>query len=415
MMESSGIQGETLVARGDALLANGRVREAAAEYARAVQADPGDVGGHLGLAKANLALGSFGVAIMACRQVLTLAPDTAQATLAQAILYVLERRFDPALQELERVAQLDPANAYAHALRGYCLRQLSRSYDAQQAEGKARRLSSGKDFTPLFPRMNPLPLMPAAPAANDAMPGDGATTPTAPAGPQRNWDTATAAQRQALRLRFATRRYPIVTYSLIAINLVIYVASALSVGNLLSPVPSGPIQFSVSTLGPFYYYGVEVPALMQHDPTQWYRLLTAMFLHASYIHIGLNMLSLYFVGVITEALFGRGRFTIIYFASGLLAGLLDYFTTVGSGQFALGASGAIFGIFGAFGAFFILRRQMLGRAATPIIGQWLFWLIINLVISLAPGIALYDHLGGLVSGFILGALLIPSYFKGRRV
>src|SRR5579859_6167556 len=125
MMESQ-IEGRTLVGRGDALLADGQAREAAAEYARALQVEPEAVEAHLGLAKANLALGNFGVAIMACRQVLTLAPDTAQAALAQAILYVLERRFDPALGELERVAQLDPANAYAHALRGYCLRQLGR-------------------------------------------------------------------------------------------------------------------------------------------------------------------------------------------------------------------------------------------------------------------------------------------------
>lgn len=404
MMESSRIEGDTLVARGDALLVEGQAREAAAEYARSVQADPGEVGGHLGLAKANLALGSFGVAIMACRQVLTLAPDTAQAALAQAILYVLERRFDPALQELERVAQLDPANAYAHALRGYCLRKLGRTYDAQQAEGKARRLSSGKNFAPLFPPdyiVPPVPVAPPALMTGDASP-NGTSAPTAP---QRNWDTATAAQRQAVRMRFATRSYPIVTYTLIALNVLIYLATGILGGNLLNPNDNV-----------LYEFGIESTRLMQQDPTQWYRLLTAMFLHANYIHIGLNMLSLYFVGVVTEALFGRGRFTIIYFASGLLAGIADFVATLGTGQAALGASGAIFGIFGAFGAFVILRRQMLGRAATPIISQWLFWLVINLVFSVVdPQIALYDHLGGLVSGFILGALLIPSYFKGRRV
>ena len=400
-MESQAQVG-TLVERGDALLADGSAREAAAEYARAVQLEPSAVEGHLGLAKANLALGSFGVAIMACRQVLTLAPDTAQAALAQAILYVLERRFDPALQELERVAELDPANAYAHALRGYCLRQLGRSYDAQQAEGKARRLSSGKNFAPLFPRMDPLPqalTVPTMPQANGNGAGNGAMAPT------RNWDTASAAQRQAVRLRFATRGYPIVTYTLIAVNLLIYLATGVLGGNLFNPGDNI-----------LYTYGVEATGLMRNDPTQWYRLLTAMFLHAGYLHIGLNMLSLYFVGVVTEALFGRGRFTLIYFASGLLAGVAEYVATVNAGTAALGASGAIFGIFGAFGAFVILRRQMLGRAAAPIISQWLFWLIINLVFSVVdPQIALYDHLGGLVSGFILGALLIPNYFKGRRM
>lgn len=402
MMESQ-TEGRTLVEQGDALLGEGRAREAAAEYARALQLDQGAVDAHLGLAKANLALGTFGVAIMACRQVLTLAPDTVQAALAQAILYVLERRFDAALQELERVAQLDPGNAYAHALRGYCLRQLGHTYDAQQAEGKARRLSSGKNFASLFPRLDPLPLampMPSVPAEVDG--ANGATPPTTPT---RNWDTATAAQRQAVRLRFATRGYPLVTYTLIAINVLVYLATGILGGNLFNPNDNV-----------LYAYGIEATALMRHDPTQLYRLLTAMFLHANYLHISLNMLSLYFVGVVTEALYGRGRFTLIYFASGLLAGIADYVATVNTGQMALGASGAIFGIFGAFGAFVILRRQMLGRAASPIIGQWLFWLVINLVFSVVdPQIALYDHVGGLVSGFILGALLIPSYFKGRRM
>jgi membrane associated rhomboid family serine protease len=425
-MESQTTEVRSLVERGDALLAENQPREAAAAYARAVQIEPNAVDGHLGLAKANLALGAYGVAIMACRQVLTLAPESAQAALAQAILYVVERRFDVAWQELERVATLDPANAYAHALRGYCLRQMGRSYDAQQAEGKARRLSSGKNFAPLFPRLDPVLPVPAAPpyangngAVGETTGANGHTSQASAGAPPRNWDEASAAQRQAVRVRFATRGYPIVTYTLIAVNLLVYILAALAVGDLLNPINLGTnnIPFTIQQLGPFYYYGVEVPALMQHDPTQWYRVLTAMFLHANYLHIGLNMLSLYFVGVVTEALFGRWRFLLIYFASGLLAGLADYFATVGNAQagYSLGASGAIFGIFGAFGAFVILRRQMLGRAATPIISQWLFWLVINLVFSVVdPQIALYDHIGGLVSGFILGALLIPRIFKVRR-
>src|SRR5579863_5071710 len=138
LMESStDVRG--LIEQGDALLLDGQVREAAADYARAVQIDPAAVGGHLGLAKANFALSTFGVVYLACKEVLKLPADPGQAALAQALLYILDRRYDPAVQELERVAQVDPGQAYAHALRGYCLRQLNRSYDAQQAEGKARR------------------------------------------------------------------------------------------------------------------------------------------------------------------------------------------------------------------------------------------------------------------------------------
>jgi membrane associated rhomboid family serine protease len=405
------VDARALVEKGDALLADGQAREAAAAYAEAAQLEPGLVGSHMGLAEANLALGAYGVVYLACRQVQQLAPESADASLARAILFVLERRFDAAAQELDRVATLDPGRAYAHALRGYCLRQLGQSYDAQLAEGKARRLSSGKEYARLFPTLQPL--------INGAPPQP--PTPTyvnqqnVPTPPTRDWDTASQWQRQQVRMRFATRNIPLVTYTLIAINVVVYVLTAISVGgNFYSPAdqiqlvgPNGPVS---PASGIFYYYGVQQGLLMQQDPLQWYRLLTAMFLHASLAHIGLNMLSLYFVGVVTERIFGRGRFALIYFASGIIAGLTQYFLT-SPVEPSLGASGAIFGIFGAFGAFIILRREQI-RGAGAIIGQWVFFLAINLVFSFSsPQIALYDHLGGIVSGFLLGVLLIPPLFR----
>ena len=412
-MEQQG-DARALVAQGDALLADGQVREAAAAYAQAVQVDPGAVSGHLGLAEANLALGATGIVYMACRQVQMLAPDGADAALARAILFVLERRYDAAVKELDRVAELDPGRAYAHALRGYCLRQLGQTYDAQMAEGKARRLSSGKNFAPLFPPLQPIV---------NGIPMPPPTTPTLYDNQQggqpprsRDWSEASQLERQALRLRFATRNIPLVTYTLIAINVLIYLLTALSVGgDFINPsshiVQAGGTGAVTPASGPFYYYGVQQGLLMQHNPLQWYRLFTAMFLHAYLLHIGANMFSLYFVGIVTERIFGRGRFTLIYFVSGIIAGLTQYFLTPLYAP-ALGASGAIFGIFGAFGAFVILRRSLLGRAAGALIGQWVFFLVLNLYISYSvPGIALYDHLGGIISGFILGALLIPRLVR----
>jgi rhomboid protease GluP len=392
-----------LVEQGDALLLDGQVREAAADYARAVQIDPAAVGGHLGLAKANFALGTFAVVYLACKEVLKLAADSAQAALAQALLYILDRHYDPAIQELDRVAQLDPGQAYAHALRGYCLRALNRTYDAQQAEGKARRLSSGKDFGPLFPRLDPVPVvMPYPSSAPGMQPSNGSTANGAALAPPpaRPIDPAEQMRRMAIRARFATRSYPIVTFALIGVNVLIYLLTALLGGSLFSPGNNL-----------LYGLGVEDPRLMAQDPLQWYRLLTAMFLHASIAHIGVNMLSLYFVGVITERIFSSGRFAAIYFASGLLGGVADFLFSPAP---SLGASGAIFGIFGAFGAFILLRRQMLGRQAGLIIGQWLFWLVLNLAFSFTPGIATFDHFGGLIAGFVLGALLIPRSFNIGR-
>jgi rhomboid protease GluP len=406
-----------LVTRGDALLLDGQVREAAALYAEAVQADPQLAAGHLGLAEANLALGAFSVVHIAVQHVLELAPGSADAALASAINLLLERRYDEAITQLDRVAELDPGRAYAHALRGYCLRRLGRTYDAQQAEGKARRLSSGKDFAPLFPQP---PVVGTLPVAPHRMPVAGMTDVTpnnVPPQPPRSWDGASAMRRATVRARFATRNVPIVTFTLIIINLLVYLAEGLFAGGDFFN-PSGHILIESTTgqvvpqSGPVFYFGIEQGLFMQHDPLQWYRVLTAMFLHASIAHIALNMLSLYFVGVVVEQLFGHWRFAAIYLASGIVAGIAQYFLSSPT-EPALGASGAIFGIFGAFGAFIFLRRSLLGRAGNAIISQWLFFLVINLAFSFTPGIALYDHLGGLISGIIFGALLLPGALGSR--
>ncbi len=151
--------------------------------------------------------------------------------------------------------------------------------------------------------------------------------------------------------------------------------------------------------------------MIAQDPIQAYRILTAMFLHANLLHIGVNMFSLFFVGVLVERLFGSGRFTIIYFASGIFGGCRRLF--LHPRVPALGASGAIFGIFGAFGAFLLMRRRSLGPAVNSMIGQWVFWLGLNLFISFSdPQIALFDHLGGLIVGFAIGALM--TSMEGRR-
>ena len=145
-----------------------------------------------------------------------------------------------------------------------------------------------------------------------------------------------------------------------------------------------------------------------------YRIFTAMFFHESIWHIGLNMLSLFFIGPFVEQVFGRWRYASIYFIAGILAGVAQIFT-LGTTGYALGASGAIFGVFGALGAFLFLRRRALGPAVNGLIGQWVFFLVINIAFSFTPGIGLLDHAGGLVSGLILGALLIPRLTPRRRM
>lgn len=395
------VDAQTLIERGDALLKEARAREAAVEYARAAQLDGNAVGAHLGLAEANVALGQFNIVAMACQTVIRLAPNTADAFLAQAIDATLAQRYDQALAALDKVAELDPGRAYPYALRGYILRQLRQTYDASLAESKAKRLSGSHDLVKLFPPVNPVvPDVFATPAAPN---------PTlAPPPPQHDMRPAgqrSGLERAAIRARFATRNVPIMTFALITINVAVYlVCLALSNFNL----------FNTANLNnPIYAYGVQGSwAYLQQNPTQFYTIFTAMFLHLNIWHIGLNMLSLYFVGVVTEQIFGHWRFLAIYLLSGIIGGVVSAFFMAPNGA-SLGASGAIFGIFGAFGAFFLLYRRALGPAANVMLGQWVFWLVINLVFGFSvSGIDIADHIGGLLAGMALAAALAPSL--GRR-
>jgi membrane associated rhomboid family serine protease len=132
---------------------------------------------------------------------------------------------------------------------------------------------------------------------------------------------------------------------------------------------------------------------------EWWRLFTAMFLHASFFHLLVNMYSLYFVGSIMESLIGRWRFLLLYLASGLAgsAGAL----LLSPLKPTVGASGAIFGVLGGL---FILERR--GNIATG--GQIAGLIVINLVITFAfsSSISVGGHVGGLIGGMVLMIALL---------
>ncbi len=376
------------IERGDTLLKQGDVREAAEVFAGVVRAEPNNPAGHLGLAEASLALGDFATMQQACAQVQQLAPQSSEAAVARALLATLNQRFDIALQEVEHSIELDPTRGYAHALRAYVLRRLGQRYDGALAEARAGRTWGTRDLDHLFANVpKPAETLPTVAAGADFAP----KIPTTP-GP-RTWDQRSTRERQMVRARFAVRGVPVVTYSLMAINIGIFILGIFPGGSAL------------------YNFGVAQGNLILSDPVQAFRLLTSMFLHANLLHIATNMLSLFFIGVAVEQLFGSGRYAFIYFASGIIAGLTQMIILPGVPF--LGASGAIAGIFGAFGALILLRRRTLGPAGNALIGQWLFWLAINAFISISnPGIAGWAHLGGLVAGFIIGAIM--TTMDGRR-
>src|SRR5260370_41271582 len=109
---------------------------------------------------------------MACSKVQELQPQGGvESTMAQALLDLLDRRYDRALQNADTVTSEDPSNAYAHALRAYLLRINGQDYDAGLARARAARLSYGGRFENVFPPVDPL-----SPAGYRATPGSSNAT-----------------------------------------------------------------------------------------------------------------------------------------------------------------------------------------------------------------------------------------------
>jgi membrane associated rhomboid family serine protease len=136
---------------------------------------------------------------------------------------------------------------------------------------------------------------------------------------------------------------------------------------------------------------------------EYYRLITATFLHGGLLHIALNMYVLWLLGSMVEPALGSPRFATIYFVSGLTASATSYW--LGSPQqIGVGASGAIFGLLGAWLAYSFRRRQSAWGAAQF---RWaLMWIGINFFLSLSfPGVDNFAHLGGLIGGAATGALV----------
>jgi rhomboid protease GluP len=184
-----------------------------------------------------------------------------------------------------------------------------------------------------------------------------------------------------------------VTQILIGINVAVFLGMVLADASILDS-PSG--EFLVhwgANFGPYTLGG------------EWWRLLTCVFVHGSLLHIAFNMWSLWNIGSIAESLYGRWTFAVLY----LLAGIGGSLGSViwNPNVLSVGASGAIFGIVGALIASFYLgefsmRGQITGGTMTS--------LLIFSAYSLArgatsSGIDNGAHVGGLVSGLILGALI----------
>ena len=188
-----------------------------------------------------------------------------------------------------------------------------------------------------------------------------------------------------------TRDKPLLTTALLAILAGVYLA-----GYMLPDLQTTLLV-----------HGALIPAAVIEDGQVW-RLLTAMFLHASLGHIFFNGYALYIFGRGIEALFGRARLLIIYLLGGLSGSVLSL--ALSDGGWSVGASGAVFALFTAQALHLYQHRRVYANVRGQL-RHMVFILGINLFIGFMPGSRIdnWGHIGGMLGGLLLAWRVAPRF------
>jgi membrane associated rhomboid family serine protease len=176
--------------------------------------------------------------------------------------------------------------------------------------------------------------------------------------------------------------------------------------------------FFVQLSDPVYYnnlinnYGL-VPVNIR-EGKRLFTLVTSMFLHADFIHIGLNMLFLLITGDACERAMGSSRFLVFYLVCGVLSGLFHVYMNSTSEIPTIGASGAIFGVLAAFAILFPFRWLITLFGLIPVPLPAIIFVFLTILIQTAyivsggdPRISYEAHVGGFLAGVFLTLLFGP--------
>jgi membrane associated rhomboid family serine protease len=217
-----------------------------------------------------------------------------------------------------------------------------------------------------------------------------------------------------------TGRVPALTIALIAANVIVFLWQ-LSIGLEESVLRAGAIPYEILTLEDVNERDIVAPP---------FTILTSMFMHGSLGHIGSNMLFLWIFGNNVEDALGRLRFLAFYLLAGIAAALTQTVAATISGDALVpmvGASGAIAGVLAGYLVlfprsrvltlifiFFFIRLQYL--PATFFIGFWFLGQVLAVVFGGSPGVAVFAHIGGFVTGFLLVRVMgRGTRWRARRV
>src|SRR5216684_803854 len=183
------------------------------------------------------------------------------------------------------------------------------------------------------------------------------------------------------------------TIALIAASVLVFAVMVLRGVSAVSPTPQQAIEFGAD-FGPLTLGG------------QWWRLVTSMFVHFGFIHLGLNMWCLWNLGRAAERVLGRFSYLFAYLTSGIFGSIASvYWHPRAAGA---GASGAIFGLAGVLVSFVYSKKTAANlQINSKMLSSLGTFILYNLAFGALPGISNAAHVGGLVMGLAVGALL-PS-------
>ncbi len=194
------------------------------------------------------------------------------------------------------------------------------------------------------------------------------------------------------------KHFPLITVTLIALNVIIFIFSLSNFDNIISTFGFVPAYFSILTI------------------------FTSMFLHGGLAHIFGNMWYLWIFGDNIEDILGKGKYLFLYFMSGIGATFTHLITNLGSFIPAIGASGAISGILGSYIVLFPhakIRVRFGHLPAYVVVGLWFIMQLLFATTSLfggsGSGIAFWAHVGGFASGYILTKLIHKTGKKKKAI
>lgn len=203
-------------------------------------------------------------------------------------------------------------------------------------------------------------------------------------------------QKQIAQIMTQRSPRPVVTFTIVALNVLVFILMTIKGINLFSPEAMQILD-----------WGGNMSARTLSG--EWWRLFTSLFVHIGIIHLVVNMLALLIAGIYLESLIGSGRFLLAYLCTGVVASLTSIWWH-DPPLVSAGASGAIFGIYGVFLAL-LTTRLLPGSVRNQLLTSVLIMVFYNLVYGLKSGVDNAAHIGGLISGLLIG---YGFYFSLRQ-